>query len=210
MKYLKTLGLAAIAAAGLMALLGAGTASATVLCETTVSPCPAGWDVVAGWHYHKTIEPGTSVVVTDSFGGLINTCTTGTITGTETNTGSSTTTVSGHDSIVSLGNVLTPCTRPVTTVTAGSEEIHHISGTDNGTVTSTGMTLIIHSVPLFGSCQYSTSNSDIGTVTGTSTTGGAPTFDMLGTLASENGCPKGTLEGSYLYAGSTNFNVAAS
>jgi hypothetical protein len=43
MKYLKMLGLAAIAAMGLMAFLGASTASATVLCETTpasITRCP--------------------------------------------------------------------------------------------------------------------------------------------------------------------------
>ncbi len=42
MKHVKLLGLIAVAAMALMALLGAGTASATVLCKTTTDPCPAG------------------------------------------------------------------------------------------------------------------------------------------------------------------------
>jgi len=39
MKQLKMLGLAAVAALGLMAMTGAGTASATELCSTNTSPC---------------------------------------------------------------------------------------------------------------------------------------------------------------------------
>jgi hypothetical protein len=215
MKYLKMLGLAAIAALGLMAFLGAGTASATVLCETTVSPCPAGWDVAAGTELDFSIEPGTSAVLTDPFGGTIDTCTTGTVKGTTTNTGSATTTVSGHNSVLTFGTVATPCSRTVTVVTAGSLEVHSVAGTDNGTVTSIGATVILHNVPLFGSCQYSTgTGTDLGTLTGTGTTGGAPTFDIgadgTASISSENGCPKGTWEGSYVYTGSTNFNVAAS
>ena len=43
MKQLKIIGLAAIAALAVTAMLGAGTASASKLCKTTVEPCPAGW-----------------------------------------------------------------------------------------------------------------------------------------------------------------------
>lgn len=42
MKYVKTLGCAAMAAMALMVFLGAGTASGTVLCKTAASPCPEG------------------------------------------------------------------------------------------------------------------------------------------------------------------------
>jgi hypothetical protein len=43
MKYVKMLGLAAVAAMALMAFLGASSASATVLCKTATNPCGAGW-----------------------------------------------------------------------------------------------------------------------------------------------------------------------
>jgi hypothetical protein len=39
MKYLKMLGLAVVAAAALSAFMGAGSASATVLCTTNSTPC---------------------------------------------------------------------------------------------------------------------------------------------------------------------------
>ncbi len=51
MKYAKMLGLAAIAALALMAVAGAGTASATVLCKekpNASNQCPAGKDYAAG------------------------------------------------------------------------------------------------------------------------------------------------------------------
>lgn len=51
MKYIKVLGLAAIAATALMAFVGASSASATVLCKSATSPCPAG----------EMYEPGTVI-----------------------------------------------------------------------------------------------------------------------------------------------------
>jgi hypothetical protein len=41
-KHVKILGLAAVAAMALMAFVGASSASATVLCNVSTSPCPAG------------------------------------------------------------------------------------------------------------------------------------------------------------------------
>ena len=60
MKYVKMLGLAAVAAMALMAFLGASSASATVLCKTHItSGCAA-----AGWDYagplEASLKPGTS------------------------------------------------------------------------------------------------------------------------------------------------------
>jgi hypothetical protein len=61
MKYLKILGLAAVAAAAVMSIAGAGSASATVLCSTTADPCPAGqkWPTLV---VDFTISPGFSVL----------------------------------------------------------------------------------------------------------------------------------------------------
>lgn len=39
MKQVKMLGLAAVAALGLMAIVGAGSASATELCSSNTNPC---------------------------------------------------------------------------------------------------------------------------------------------------------------------------
>jgi len=93
MKYVKMLGLAAVAAMALMAFVGAGTASATTLCRTNVTTCEPAWDVAQGSTLDASLKSGTSAIL-ETAGGLIrDTCTTSTVKGTTTNT--SGTTVSG-------------------------------------------------------------------------------------------------------------------
>ena len=208
MKYIKMLGLAAIAAAALTAILGAGTASATVLCEVTPAPnthCGSANHVKSGTELDFSLETGTSALLKGPFGETIATCTASTVKGKTTTTGSTTETVKGN--VESL--TFTSCNRPVTVVSGGSLEVHHESGSDNGTVTSSGATVEIHNVPLFGTCKYITNNTDIGTLTGKSSAGGAPTFHIGATITSENGCPTGAWSGKYEYTGSTPFDVAA-
>ncbi|MFL5898193.1 MAG: hypothetical protein ACJ76D_06970 [Solirubrobacterales bacterium] len=213
MKYLKMLGLAAIAAAGLMAFLGAGTASATVLCETNVTTnCGAGWDVAVG----KTIDFSAeeTVKLTGPFGITIASCTTSTVEGEVTNTGGATATTVG--SIKKL--TFEGCNRPVTTnaATLGTLEIHNSSGTDNGTVTSNDTTVTIHKLAEIGfpeTCSYLTNNTSIGTLTGKVEAGvvKAATFDIAATIPTEtSGCVNGTWEGKYIYTGTTPFIVGAS
>jgi hypothetical protein len=211
MKYLKMLGLAAIAAMGVMAFLGASSASATVLCEVTPAAgtdCPAASVVAAGTSLDFSVEAGHPALLTGPFGEVVDSCANGTVKGPTTNTGSTTETVKGTIESLTWEN----CTHPTSTKANGSLEIHWISGTDNGTVTSTGSTVEIKEVeiPFIGkvNCQYSTNATDIGTLTGRTATGGDPTFDIQASLSSENGCPKGTWEGSYVYTGTTTFDVA--
>jgi hypothetical protein len=207
MKYLKMLGLTAIAALGLMAFLGAGTASATVLCETTPKTgedCPKEWDVKQGTVLDFSLEKGTSLLWKGPFGEALGTCTESTIKGHLENTGSTTETVK----IQTTELLFAKCTNPVTVVKLGTMTVHHIAGTDNGTVTDTGTTIIIHT-PLFGECKYETKETDIGTLTGRSKVGGDPTIDVAAPLLSENGCPNANLNGSFVYTGETTFDVAA-
>jgi hypothetical protein len=76
MKHLKLLGLAAIAALGLMAFVGAGTASATTLCKTNESPkCKAGWAYPAGTSLHASLVPKTSASLTSPAKTVVATCT---------------------------------------------------------------------------------------------------------------------------------------
>ena len=208
MKYIKMLGLAAIAAAALAALLGAGTASATVLCEVTPAPnthCGATNHVKSGTELDFSLESGTSTLLKGPFGETIATCTESTVKDKTTTTGSTTETVKGEVKALSF----TSCNRPVTVVSGGSLEVHHESGFDNGTVTSSGATIEIHNVPLLGTCKYTTNATDIGTLTGKSPAGGPPTFHIGATITSENGCPTGAWSGKYVYTGSTPFDVVA-
>jgi hypothetical protein len=159
MKHLKMLGLAAIAAMGLMAFLGAGSASATVLCTTTDTPdCSAGWDYPAGTVIDFSMV-GSSI--TEAGSTILQTCTGGTIKGKTANTGSSSETVS-----VSLEQwTWTGCNTTVDATALGSLEIHWIEGTHNGTVTGKNSKWTTQSLGV--TCTYGTgTGTHIGTVTG--------------------------------------------
>ncbi len=155
MKYIKMLGLAAVAAMALMAF-GAGTASATELYQLKT-----GANAV-------TLGKGTTIDASltgsaklEAGGEVLDTCTGGTVDGVVDNPGSSTTTVSGPINELTW----TGCTKPTTTVKTGALEIHYSSNT-NGTVTGSGSEVTINGI--FGtSCVYGTgAGTDLGTLVG--------------------------------------------
>jgi len=160
MKYLKLLGLAAVAAAALTAFVGPSTASAnTVLCHTTVTTgCGA-----AGWHWGVGAEvdfsaaSGGTARLTDTSGFIaVATCTGGTFQWILTRT----TTPKWH--VLASDLTWSGCSQTTDTLTGGELEIAHIAGTHNGTVTANGFAV---TVP-FGSatCAYGfTAAKDIGT-----------------------------------------------
>jgi hypothetical protein len=79
MKHLKILGLAAVAAAALMAFVGASTASADVLCTTNNTPvCAKGWVIT---ELHATLKTGTKAVLESGGTSLIE-CSESTVKGT--------------------------------------------------------------------------------------------------------------------------------
>jgi len=162
MRYLKMFGLAAIAAGALMAFIGAGSASATVLCSTTADPCPAGQK----WPVNTTLDwslvPGTTAVQTDTEGETLDTCTGSTIKWVITNAGSATETVTGTDEETTFSG----CTFPTKTLKLGKFEIHKIAGTSNGTVTVDEITETTTNNIFFGSCIYgATKGTSIGDIT---------------------------------------------
>lgn len=86
------------------------------------------------------------------------------------------------------------CTTTVDTLAPGALEVHHIAGTDNGTLTSSGTEVTIKFLGV--SCLFKTSATDIGTLTG----GNPATFDISGTIPSPTGgfCPaSGNWSGAY-------------
>ncbi|HEX5526911.1 MAG TPA: hypothetical protein VFX44_06900 [Solirubrobacterales bacterium] len=171
MKYLKILGLAAIAAGALMAFVGAGTASATQLtCKNasgTIEVCPKGTPI------HLASE-GHAIFDNEALGNIE--CNS-TIEGSLTEPGTSTTTASAP--IKAGGLTFTNCTSAIFQVLrAGTLEIHTqgSSANNNGTLTWTGAEWTVEK---FGfHCIFSTSNTDLGTVTGSSTTGATATLDI--------------------------------
>jgi len=150
MKYAKMLALAAVAAGALMAFIGAGTASATVLCSTTAEPCPAGQNWAAGTTLDFSIPSGSSAKLTTTEGEAIDTCTTSTVKGKITNAGSATETVAGSVEELTWGS----CTFPTNTITKGSLEVHKIAGTSDGTVTAGGTFEVTVNTIFFGSCIF--------------------------------------------------------
>lgn len=120
MKHLKMLGLAAVAAVALMAFLGAGSASATVLCKTAVNPCPEAERWGTG-----TLLDASSTHVTFYEG---NKCLASTISGK--------TTVSAGVAIPLPIEKLSfsTCTAATTVTTPGEMKIEWISGTNDGTI----------------------------------------------------------------------------
>jgi hypothetical protein len=184
MKYVKILGLVVVAAAALMVFIGASTASATVLCKTpgTGTPvgttCPGNQAYPAGTEIHMISE--SNVVLTTGSEFTEITCKSGTLKGTLENEGSATETVKGDSasaSDLSWGECSTPngkCT--VTTVAAGTLEVHWIEGSHNGTVTVSNLQVTSNCASIFGTihCIFVPETGHFGVLTG-----GAPaTLDI--------------------------------
>jgi hypothetical protein len=175
MNYLKAAGLAVIVAAALTTLLGAGTASATVLCKTSIDPCPEGWRLKAGTEIHSTMTVGTSTRETEGEDKLIhNTCIESTLGALQENEGGATETVTLHIAVSEAR-----CTVVGANLYPTELEIHQIPGTNDGTFTGVGE--VIRS----GTCAY------IATQVGTLTGGKEPTLDVEVVLKRTKGfiCP---------------------
>ena len=155
-------GLTAIALGALMAFIGAGSASATVLCSTTADPCPAGQKWLVNTTLDWSLTPGTSANQVDTEGESLDTCKSSTMKWVITNAGSATETVTGTDEETTFGS----CTFPTSTIELGKWEIHKIAGTSNGTVTSDQMTRTTTNTVFFGTCVYGvTPGASLGDIT---------------------------------------------
>jgi len=159
MKYLKMIGLAAVAAMALMAFLGAGTASATVICHNNgqTNGCTEDWGL--GDKGTFSLKANTTALLETTGGTDIDTCTQSHVEGEVERTG-------GHDAkgndievaiaVTSLtwGN----CTATTATRTKGTLTVAH-TGTNQGTVTADETTVQVTSLP----CYYTAGH--IGTFT---------------------------------------------
>jgi hypothetical protein len=208
MKYIKMLGLSAVAAMALTAV-GAGTASASKLCETTTNTttCAAGWHVSSGTVLGFSLKSGTTATLRDTSGFLNDTCTGSTVTGPTANTGSSTETVKGTVAIVNL--TWSGCSHTTDTTAGGTLEIHQIAGTDNGTVTANGFRVTVL-FPFNITCTFETNSLDIGTLTeGKTGTASPPTMDINAVVTSTSPtCPETSKwEGTYVMTSPANTTV---
>jgi hypothetical protein len=182
MKYLKILGLVAMALIAVMAI--AGTASADYLTSPKGS-LPA---------YTSTVkaEAETTVTLTSIFGGFgAVSCKKSIVEGTvKTHSTNSGVPVTGNISTLTFGE----CSNPVTVINKGSLSLTKINEGE-ATLRGIGQTITIHET-LYGTCFFKTDES-LGTVTGTSKTGTNATLDIKAQISDENECGTGTWHGSY-------------
>ena len=189
MKYLKMLGIAAVAAMALMAFAGAGTASATVLCHSTSTPCTEKWKT--GTEPRFTVKPGTAGIWETTSGTVLAECPEGELRGVITSAGGATETVktSVEASGLTWQNVQ-GCFN-TKTLEGGTLEIHAITGTDNGTVTVSGVKITIHNA-FFGDCIYGFATGEhMGTLTSSGT--GSSIIDINTVFLKKEGgitCPE--------------------
>ena len=149
MKYVKMLGLAAVAATALMAFMAA-SASASVLCSTATTPCTSKWPTGTVLDFSLKSGGSAKLVTTDGKTTL-DTCTGGgtTVSGkleSDTSTG---TNAKGNVSALKWET----CTFLTNTLKTGGLEV--VKGTGgNGTVKSTGEFQVTINTGFFGSCIY--------------------------------------------------------
>lgn len=185
MKYLKTLIILAVAAGGLTAVLGASSASASVLCTEKVSPCPAAkrYDPKTHGKLTFSIIKGHSAAFETTKGETLDTCTGSTLSSTTQSQGEGAPVVEKIEELTWEG-----CTFSTKTISNGELTIEEIGETTNGTVNIKGTEITINTV-LFGSCVYgSTSAIDIGTLEG----GTEADIEINGILPKKSGgagCP---------------------
>jgi hypothetical protein len=153
MRYLKMLGLVAVAAAVLTALVGAGTASATVLCKNNLNTEKCSEPYAVGTVGTASLPSGSSAIIEEvgPEGEALDVCNGSSVTETLQNAGSATTTVTGK--VAASGITWSNCTFATKTISGGEAELHWISGTDNGALTAKGFEVTINTV-FFGTCVY--------------------------------------------------------
>ncbi len=200
MKYIKMLGLAAVAAMALMAF--AGTASATVL-ESGATKLGAGTEISA------SLATGTSARLTTTEGTTLNTCTGSTISGKTSNAGGASETVKG--SVEAKNLTWSGCNNTVDTIEGGELEIHHIAGTTNGTLTAKGFKVNVE-IPFFGTtCTYTTgAGTHMGTLTGVSSGNATMDINAIVTTSSPGCLSSARWVATYTVTKPSPFGVVAS
>ncbi|HEU4706879.1 MAG TPA: hypothetical protein VFS64_06820 [Solirubrobacterales bacterium] len=207
MKHLKMLGLAALAVMGLMAFLGAGTASAT---ELQINTTPSANSTCGsaphdeGCTIEATLEAGTSATLSDTFRISVDTCTASTVEG-RIEDASAAGNPTGRISTLTFGG----CSDTTTVVRNGSLEIEHIAGTTNGTVTSKEAEVEVFSTALGATCRAVTgTGTSLGTLTGAGHGLTNATMDINATITMEGcGISSGKWVGRYEVTSPTGLTV---
>jgi len=190
MKYVKILGLAAIAAMAMMAFAGSASASTLKVGGVTQNNAVK---------IEASLTSGTSATLKTTSGSFQDTCTTSEVVGT-TNVFHP---PSGPISKLTFGN----CTHTTHVVTNGSLSVERIGSTENGTVSSSGAEVEVESTTFGVTLVCKTNNTDVGTLTGT--TSGHAVMDINGVVNCGFFVPSAKWEGSYTVTSPTGLSVGA-
>jgi len=157
----------------------------------------------AGTKVSLSQKGGTSTLWKDTTGVAQTTCSGASMNGEITKAGGSSETVHiAYTSVEWIG-----CIHPMSVISNGELEIHHISGTTNG-IATTKKTRIVFVSTLFGiKC---TVNAGEGTAIGTVTGGEEAVLDLSGVITLENGCGDSTLTGALLWTSPKGLRVEPS
>lgn len=198
MRTLKAAALVLAGAAALLAVTGAGSASATALCQNNTTPCTAKYGV--NQSIVAVQEAGTTVYVRNGVAEAA--CGSSVMKDIVTNAGGEGTAVTASVSALTFEEC-GPCVVEVNA--KGKVTINHIAKTMNGQVKSSEMTLTLRCGFSFV-CLFTTplAGTEIGILTGSSLLKGATaTIDVNASLTLEQPSNKmcndqGSWEGEYL------------
>jgi hypothetical protein len=182
MKYAKMLGLAVLAALALTALLGAGSASATVLCKTDKIPCPkdgegVSEDFVAGTEIVSALDG--SVAISSTGGTVLGTCTESILKGKTENTGGEGESVKVKITEFTFG----ACTGEIVVVKMGRLTIEYIPVSNNTRATLLALETQMTVTVAGSDCIYGFAESGTVIGKGTGTTAVAAKFHIEKTQA---------------------------
>jgi hypothetical protein len=197
MKYLKMLGLAAVAAMALMAFIGAGTASATTLDKEGVVQNKSV-SIIA------TLEAGSSATLVDEGGSTTDTCHTSEVQGA-TEPPYTAASVGGAISHLTFGE----CSHTTKVLKNGKLSVSWIKGTNNGTVTSSEAEVTVVSTVFGISAICKTgAGTDIGTITGAATSTSHAKMDITAKNVLDCGIlGKSSWTGTYIVTSPTGLRV---
>jgi len=209
MKHLKSLGLAVVAAMALTAFIGAGSASATVLCELTMTPCGSGNIYGAEPSEFAVSLPENTNTYFKEKSTVLDECTGSTLGGNVKDIGGASKPV-----VITISSLeFSGCSQTTWVIKSGATlNVNHIAGTDNGGIEGKGELTVKIKVGGKTECNFTLGPSmlSFGTFTG----GKSALVDLKTTLWKvsrlEFLCPgEVTWEGQYTVSNPVNMTLHA-
>jgi|GEM_PF-3122901 len=198
MNYLRKSGLGVMLLMALMAIWGAGSASATELYKNT-APSPND-TLGVGTSLQMTLQAESSLVLWDTFSMpyVVATCTGSELLGTTSTSGGETSHPLGTLSTVTFSG----CVDALTIIQKGSFQVQHIAGTTNATLIVNGLKFTYKNTFLGFECTV-VMNGSFGTLTGATSATGHARLDVFANLEPTNCGLPARFTGTYIVTSPT-------